>query len=37
MDAHKFNQDLTREMAKTGDPDRFGETVVLWVGVNPDA
>ena len=37
MDAHNFNQDLTKEMAKSGDPDRFGETVVLWVGVNPDA
>jgi hypothetical protein len=37
MDAHNFNQDLTKAMAKTGDPDRYGETVVIWVGVNPDA
>jgi arginine/lysine/ornithine decarboxylase len=37
MDAHNFNQDLTKAMAKEGDPDRFGETVVIWVGVNPDA
>ena len=37
MDAHNFSQDLTKAMAKGGDPDRYGETVVIWVGVNPDA
>ena len=38
MDAHNLTQDMTKAMgAAGGDPDRFGETVVIWVGVNPDA
>ncbi len=37
MDAHNLMQESTQLMAKTGDPDRFGETKVLWVGVSPDA
>jgi hypothetical protein len=36
MDAHEFNQEFTRRLAQKGDPDRFGENVKLWVGVNPD-
>ncbi len=36
MDAHNLMQESTQLMAKSGDPDRFGETKVLWVGVNPD-
>lgn len=34
---HNLNQELTQLMAQGGDPDRFGETVSIWVGVNPDA
>ena len=37
MEAHNFNQDLTALLSKGGDPERFGETVSIWVGVNPDA
>ena len=37
MDAHNFNQEMTQLMAQGGDPDRFGETVAIWAGVNPDA
>jgi hypothetical protein len=37
MDAHEMMQEMNTLMAKSGDPDRFGETVALWVGVNPDA
>ena len=37
MDAHEFNQELTRGLARTGDPERFGETIQIIVGVNPDA
>ena len=37
MDAHQFNQELTRGLARTGDPERFGETIQIIVGVNPDA
>ncbi len=37
MDAHDMQQELTAIMSKSGDPERFGETVALWVGVNPDA
>jgi hypothetical protein len=36
-DAHNYMQDLTRLLAKGGDPDRFGTDVKIWVGVNPDA
>ncbi|MPZ47881.1 MAG: hypothetical protein GEU75_00935 [Dehalococcoidia bacterium] len=37
MDAHNFNQELIRALAATGDPERFGETVQILVGVNPDS
>ena len=37
MDAHNYMQDLTRLLAKGGDPERFGTDVKIWVGVNPDA
>ncbi|HEX5140188.1 MAG TPA: hypothetical protein VFX19_04550 [Dehalococcoidia bacterium] len=37
MDVHNLMQEMTLAMSKTGNPDRFGETKVLWVGVNPDA
>ena len=37
MDAHNLMQESTQLMARSGNPDRFGETKVLWVGVNPDA
>jgi hypothetical protein len=37
MDAHEMMQEMTASMAKGGDPERFGETVAIWVGVNPDA
>ena len=37
MDAHRYVQDLTRLLAKGGDPDRFGTDVKIWAGVNPDA
>jgi hypothetical protein len=37
LDAHSFTQDLTRLLAKGGDPDRFGVDVKIWAGVNPDA
>ncbi len=36
MDLHDLSQEMTRVMAKSGDPDSFGETVSIWVGVNPD-
>ena len=37
MDAHNFNQDMTQLMARDGDPERFGVTVAIWTGINPDA
>ena len=37
LDAHNYVQDLTRLLAKGGDPDRFGTDVKIWAGVNPDA
>jgi hypothetical protein len=37
LDAHNYMQDLTRLLAKGGDPDRFGLDVKIWAGVNPDA
>lgn len=37
MDAHNMTQEMNTLMARNGDPERFGETVVIWVGVNPDA
>ena len=37
MDAHNYMQDLTRLLARGGDPDRFGADVKIWAGVNPDA
>jgi arginine/lysine/ornithine decarboxylase len=37
MDAHNMMQESTQLMAKSGDPERFGETKVVWVGINPDA
>jgi hypothetical protein len=37
MDAHNYIQDLTRLLARGGDPDRFGTDVKIWAGVNPDA
>ena len=37
MDGHNLMQEVTQLMSRTGDPDRFGETKVVWVGVNPDA
>jgi hypothetical protein len=36
MDLHNMSQELTRAMARSGDPDGYGETVSIWVGVNPD-
>jgi hypothetical protein len=30
-------QEMNTLMAQGGDPERFGETVSIWVGVNPDA
>jgi hypothetical protein len=37
MEAHNFQQDATRLLAEGGDPDRFGITVNIYVGINPDA
>jgi hypothetical protein len=37
MDAHSMMQEMNSLMAKGGDPERFGETVMVWAGVNPDA
>jgi len=37
MDAHKFQQDLTGALARSGDPERFGHDVMIVAGVNPDA
>ena len=37
LDAHNYVDDLTRALAKGGDPDRFGVDVKIWAGVNPDA
>ncbi|HWC28865.1 MAG TPA: hypothetical protein VG845_02175 [Dehalococcoidia bacterium] len=37
MDAHTMMQEMNTLMAQGGDPERFGETVSIWVGVNPDA
>jgi hypothetical protein len=37
MDAHNMVQEMNTLMARGGDPERFGETVSIWVGVNPDA
>ena len=36
MDLHNWNQEFNQRLAQGGDPDRFGETVALYVGVNPD-
>jgi hypothetical protein len=36
-DFHAFMEDLTRRMAASGDPDRFGEDVSITFGINPDA
>jgi hypothetical protein len=36
-DAHAFDQELNRRLAEGGDPERFGKTVSIWAGVNPDA
>jgi hypothetical protein len=36
-DAHNFNQEMTTMMAEGGEPERFGVTVTIWAGVNPDA
>jgi hypothetical protein len=36
-DFHAFVEDLTRGMAASGDPDRFGEDVSVTFGINPDA
>jgi hypothetical protein len=35
-DAHSLNQELNEALAEGGDPERFGKTVTIWVGVNPD-
>jgi hypothetical protein len=37
MDAHSLNQELNEALSEGGDPERFGKTVTIWVGVNPDA
>jgi hypothetical protein len=37
MEAHNYQQEMTSLLAKGGDPDRFGVTVNVYVGVNPDA
>ena len=37
MDVHNLVQEMNALSGKTGDPDRFGVTTHLWVGVNPDA
>ena len=37
MDAHNFNQDLTQALSRGGDPERFGYTVQIYAGINPDA
>jgi hypothetical protein len=37
MEAHNWTQDMTSMLAEGGDPERFGETVQIIVGVNPDA
>jgi hypothetical protein len=37
MDAHSMMQEMNTLMSKGGDPERFGETISIWVGVNPDA
>jgi hypothetical protein len=36
-DFHAFSEDMTRRMAASGDPDRFGEDVSVTFGINPDA
>jgi hypothetical protein len=37
MDMHSMVQELNNLMAKDGDPERFGKSVSVIVGVNPDA
>jgi hypothetical protein len=38
MDMHNWMQEFNDRMSQTGtDPDQYGETIALWVGVNPDA
>jgi hypothetical protein len=37
MDVHNMTQEMNQLMARGGDPERFGETISVWVGVNPDA
>ena len=39
MDAHNFQADLIRALQKAagGNPDRFGATVHVTFGINPDA
>ena len=36
-DFHAFTEEMTRRMAVSGDPDRFGEDVSVVFGINPDA
>ena len=37
MDAHQFQEDLSAAMGRGGDPTRFGTTVHVTFGINPDA
>ncbi len=38
MDLHNWTQETNELMARGGmDPDQYGATIALWVGVNPDA
>jgi hypothetical protein len=37
MVMHTFQEDLDRAMAVSGDPSRFGTTVHVTFGINPDA
>jgi hypothetical protein len=37
MELHNLSQEMTQLMSQGGDPERFGETISIWVGVNPDA
>ena len=34
---HAMGEEMLRAMATSGDPDRYGETVSILFGVNPDA
>ena len=36
-DLHAMIEEMTRRMAESGDPDRFGEDVSVTFGINPDA